>query len=149
MMPLTARIPDPLQHSLEPQATKPLILIVDDDWMNREVLRGHIEFADFRVIEAASGEKALALVTAQQPDLVVLDALLPGQSGFEVCQHMKANPATAKIPVIILTALGEAKDQQAALDAGADGFLLKSVPSQVLLDQIATLIGARSATRSA
>lgn len=128
---------------------KPLILIIDDEWMNREVLRGHLEFAGFMVIEAANGEKALALITVHAPDLVVLDARLPGQSGFEVCQHLKSSSDTAHIPVIILTALSEPKDQQAAIDAGADQFLSKSVSSQVLLDNITTLLHAKSATRSA
>jgi len=109
------------------------LLVVDDDASSRllaaRVLQGH----GHSVTEAADGETALALVEAALPDVILLDAMMPGPDGFEVCRRLKANPRTASIPVILLTALTHQFDRLAGLEAGADQFMVKPIVTQDLV----------------
>lgn len=122
---------------------KPLILVVDDDWMNREVMQANLDAEGYAVSEAHSGEQALEMVASRLPDLILLDAVLPGMSGYDVCRSLKNNSATRHIPVVMLTALAEDKDRQAAIEAGVDYFTTKSLSTTTLLSRIRTLLDAR------
>lgn len=125
------RPPDPsAAHAVaEPLAaqngTRPTtVLVVDDEPTNVAILRALLE-RDYRVAVAASGEAALDLVAQAKPDLVLLDALLPGIDGFEVCARLKAQPANAAIPVVFMTGLDHAEDAARARAAGAVDYVTK------------------------
>jgi CheY-like chemotaxis protein len=104
--------------------TEPLVLIVDDERDNRELLEIVLSSSGLRVMLAASGEEALECMTAQPPDLVLLDLMMPGLSGYDVVRSIKSNPLLSKIPVVMVTAL-DGPARQSALQAGAEGFLAK------------------------
>lgn len=118
----------------------PVILVVDDDWMNRELLEAHLELAGYEVMTANSGEKALEMVAKQPPDLVLLDVRMVGLNGYEVCARMKADKATRHVPIIIVTALDKDEDYQKAIEAGADDFLPKPFNSVLMMARIRSLL---------
>lgn len=116
------------------------ILIVDDVATNRLVARAKLEANYYDVIEAESGAQAIDLAGREQPDLVLLDAMMPGLDGFETCRQLKDLPATRHIPVVMLTALDRQADRLRGLDAGADDFLTKPYPDMALLIRVSSLI---------
>ncbi len=118
----------------------PIILVVDDDWMNRDLLQAHLEVAGYEVMTANSGEKALELVEARTPDLVLLDVRMHGMSGYDVCARLKSQEATRPVPVIIVTALDKDEDYQRAVEVGVDDFLPKPFNSVVMLTRIRSLL---------
>jgi CheY-like chemotaxis protein len=101
------------------------ILVVDDEAVNRELLEIILSWEGFGVVTAASGAEALACVAQVQPDLVLLDLMMPGMNGYEVTNLMKANHATEHIPIIIVTAMGDRSSRARALSAGAVDVLTK------------------------
>ena len=101
------------------------VLVVDDGAVNRRILRGILEKAGAVVSEAAGGEEALRLVRSSPPDLVLLDVVMPGMDGLEVCGALKADPATSDVPVIVVSALGESSDRVRGLSAGAEDYVTK------------------------
>ncbi|MBD0293505.1 MAG: response regulator, partial [Jiangellaceae bacterium] len=98
------------------------MLVVEDDPTVSDVVRRYLERAGFVVDKAADGSAALALAAERVPDLVVLDLMLPGMSGFEVCRRMRA---VSDVPVVMLTALGEEADRLAGFETGADDYVTK------------------------
>jgi DNA-binding response OmpR family regulator len=114
----------------------PYILIVDDEWMNRELLNAYLNLGGYRVGEANSGEKALEMIAEEAPALVMLDVHLSGISGFEVCRRLKDDATTRAIPILMVTALDSPEDQQQAAAAGADGFVAKPFEMETLLARI-------------
>jgi DNA-binding response OmpR family regulator len=98
------------------------VLVVDDDHTVREVVVSYLRAHGHEVVEAGDGEEALRLVTRRPPDLVVLDLMLPGIDGLEVCRRLRR---TSDVPVVMLTALGEAEDRVAGLEVGADDYVAK------------------------
>ena len=112
------------------------VLIVDDIAENLLLVRAQLELEGHRVSEAGGGEAALAAVRAEPPDLILLDVLMPGIDGHEVCRRLKADSATRTIPVIMLTALRERADKLMALEAGADDFLSKPFDRAELLARV-------------
>ncbi|MEA2645222.1 MAG: cyclic di-GMP phosphodiesterase [Chloroflexota bacterium] len=121
-------------------AALPLVLVVDDEPVNRELLEAYLERLDCEVITAVDGAQALALVEARPPDVVLLDAMMPRVDGFEVCRRLKADPATRLIPVVMVTSLNDVGDRVRALDAGADDFLAKPVDRVEVLARVTSLI---------
>jgi two-component system sensor histidine kinase/response regulator len=113
------------------RAERPIVLIVDDDARNRALVRAYLQ-ADHQVREAASGPEALAACAAESIDLVVLDVMMPGMSGFEVCRELKSRQTDEFLPVLLVTALNEQEDRNQGLEAGADDFLSKPVNRQEL-----------------
>ncbi len=125
----------------------PTILIVDDTEASRYAVSRLLPQAQFTVLEAGTGEDALRLA-AQQPDLVILDVNLPDMSGYEVCQHIKANPATASTPVLHLSASfvhSEARSE--GLESGADGYLTYPLEPRELIANVQALLRVRQAER--
>ena len=114
----------------------PYILVVDDDWKNRELLDAYLRVGGYRVGQANSGEKALDMIAEEPPALVMLDVRLSGISGLEVCRRLKNDATTRAIPILMVTALESPEDQQQAADAGADGFVAKPFEMEMLLAQI-------------
>ncbi len=118
----------------------PLIYVVDDDWMNREVMEAHLRGAGYGVQAIHSGEKALEMAIQQPPDLVLLDVRMQGMGGYETCRRFKAHDATRLIPVIMVSALDSDQDKQKVIDAGADDFILKPFTSLAMLVRVKNLL---------
>ena len=109
------------------------VLIVEDEPDIRDVLAWHLEREGYRVTRSADGAQALREIAAQPPDLVLLDLMLPGLGGLEVCRRLRQDPATAGLPVIMLTAKGDEVDRIVGLEVGADDYIVKPFsPKEVL-----------------
>jgi two-component system, cell cycle response regulator len=115
------------------------VLVVDDILANVKLLEARLNAEYFEVLTARSGEEALALVRSSPVDVVLLDVMMPGMNGFEVCQQIKSAPATAQLPIIMLTALDQASDKVRGLEAGADDFLTKPVDDIALITRVKNL----------
>ena len=112
------------------------ILVVEDEAPIQELLKFNLERKGYRVEVAASGEAALGAIGAFRPDLILLDIMLPGTDGLEVCKRIKADPQTRRIAVIMLTALGGEADIVAGLELGADDYVTKPFSPRVLLARV-------------
>ena len=112
------------------------ILIVEDEAPIQELLQFNLERNKYRVKVVDSGEEALELATQFQPDLILLDIMLPGADGLEVCKNLKANPKTQRMPIIMLTALCEEADIVTGLELGADDYITKPFSPRVLLARV-------------
>ena len=104
---------------------QPSVLVVEDEPAQREVLAYNLESEGFRVIKAADGNEALLLIEEEQPDLILLDWMLPGTSGIEICRQIKSRPAFRMTPVIMLSARSEEVDKVRGLETGADDYVSK------------------------
>ncbi|MBW4690972.1 MAG: response regulator [Lyngbya sp. HA4199-MV5] len=131
----------------EPQVT---IVHVDDNEATRYVVSRILQRAGFAVIEAATGATGLAAIATHQPDLVILDVQLPDLSGFEVCRQVKANPETASLPVLHLSATFiQSQDKAEGLDSGADAYIAQPVEPIELLATVRSLLRIRQAEETA
>jgi CheY-like chemotaxis protein len=117
------------------------ILFVEDDEMSRDVISTRLQRSGFDVVLAEDGQKALELVRGTPFDLIVLDMSMPVLAGWEVAARLKANPATASIPILALSAHAMASDRKKALDAGCGDFDSKPVNLPRLLGKIEALLG--------
>jgi len=122
------------------------ILVVDDIEANRDLLETRLTAEYFNVITASDGQEALSTCAETPVDLVLLDIMMPGIDGFEVCEQLKANAATCHIPVVIVTALDEMADRVRGLQAGADDFLTKPVDEMQLLVRVKSLLRLKMLT---
>lgn len=116
------------------------ILVIDDNSANRELAEGHLVAAGYAVILADGGEAGIAAFKERDPDLVLLDILMPGIDGFETCLRLKALPAGRDVPVVFLTALGDLGSHQKAIESGADDFLTKPINRTELLIRVRSLL---------
>jgi putative two-component system response regulator len=116
---------------------RPQLLLVDDEPNNLQVLR-HILQDDYRLLFARDGEKALALAAREHPDLVLLDVMMPGMTGYEVCRALKADPTTRHLPVIFITALTDVEDETQGFAAGAVDYITKPVSPPVVQARVRT-----------
>jgi len=116
------------------------ILVVDDEPDILELVRYNLTREHYDVVCVESGEEALAQVSATPPDLIILDLMLPGVDGLEVCKILKQHPPTAAIPVLMLTARGEEADMVAGLELGADDYLTKPFSPRVLLARLRAIL---------
>ena len=112
------------------------VLVVDDAPENLSLLTDTLDQAGYTVLIAIDGETALELVDQITPDLVLMDAIMPGISGFETCRRIRADPATAHIPVVMVTALQDVDDLVRGFEAGADDFLTIPINSLALMARI-------------
>jgi DNA-binding response OmpR family regulator len=103
------------------------VLVVDDEPANRLLLREQLETQGHSILEADSGEEALRQAAELLPDVVLLDLMMPRMDGFEVCRRLKGNPATAHIPVLMVTAVTERRDRLLGIQAGANDFFTKPI----------------------
>jgi len=116
------------------------ILVVDDTPLNVKLLADLLGVSGYQVDTAASGAEGLAKVTSFDPDLVLLDVVMPGMSGYEVCRQLRADPATEALPVVLVTALDPEEERVKGLEAGADDFLSKPVNRAELLARVKSLL---------
>src|SRR5579862_2782206 len=116
------------------------VLVVDDILSNVKLLEAKLSAEYFEVVTAFSGMEALAKMEEHEPDIILLDVMMPGMDGFEVCRRIKANTKTAHIPVVMVTALDQSSDRVAGLEAGADDFLTKPVDDVSMFARVRSLV---------
>src|SRR3954466_3558093 len=127
-------------ESFLPQST---VLIVDDNPQNVELLQAFLESLPVRIITAADGVEALEKIEEQNPDLILLDIMMPRMSGFQVCRKIKADNKTRDIQVLMVTALNELGDIEQATECGTDDFVSKPVNKFELLTRVKSLLRVR------
>ncbi len=125
---------------------KSRVLIADDNEPNRELLEVYLAEIDCDIETAVDGKDTLDKVASFGPDVILLDVMMPKLSGFEVCQRLKGDPATSRIMVLMVTALGELGDIERAVEAGTDDFLSKPVNKVELVKRVENMLKLRHVT---
>ena len=120
----------------------PLIMIVDDDRSMRMLLNMAMEDLDYRVVEAKNGEQCLAEYVDRQPDLILLDAMMPDIDGFTCCQKIRSLPRGDRLPILMITALDDRESIQQALDAGATDYITKPIRWAILSEKVRRLLSS-------
>lgn len=144
--PGTGRTPEPTSAP-NGAARPPRILIADDNPQGVELLEAYLAGTDADVRTAADGEETLRVVRDWQPDLILLDIMMPRISGFEVCKHLRADPKTRDIAVLMITALDQPSDIERAVEAGTDEYLTKPINKNELLLRVRSLLRSRQYQR--
>ena len=119
------------------------ILVAEDDADNRRIVVKVLTLEGHRILEASDGASAIALAQREHPDLVILDLGMPGMDGWEVARRLKADPETADIPIIALTAFALRGDEERARGAGCDGYLAKPCRPQTIREVVGRFLGPR------
>ncbi len=120
--------------------SRPRLLIIDDEQSIVDFIRLGMRYEGFRVEEAADGVMGLDLAQHARPDIIILDVMLPGLDGLEVCQRLRASEATADVPILMLTAKDEVRDRVTGLESGADDYLTKPFSFEELLARVRALM---------
>lgn len=121
------------------------VLLVEDSLTDTEVLTRHLRQAGLTVVNVYSGEEALIKLQTSKPNLIILDVILPGQSGFELCHELKTNNQTKQIPVIMCSSKGTEADKIWGSMLGADAYLAKPVEQQQLMQVLERIIPYKNA----
>jgi two-component system alkaline phosphatase synthesis response regulator PhoP len=129
--------------------SKGKILVVDDEVYIVHILDFSLGMEGYEVVTALDGEEALAKVKKEQPDLIVLDIMMPKLDGYETCRILKSDPETQQIPVILLSAKGRNVDQQMGFQVGADDYITKPFSPRKLVERIKLILGQPSTQRAA
>lgn len=126
-------------------ADKPIVLIVEDNEQNLELLKIYMEdIPEAEVITAGNGMEALEQIEEHEPDLVLLDIMMPRMSGFEVCQRIKGDPKTRDTTVVMVTALNETSDIERAAKCGTDDYLSKPIDRKAMVNLVRSLLSSKS-----
>ena len=120
--------------------SKGKILVVDDEVNITQILEFSIGSEGYQVITASNGEEALDVAKREQPNLIILDVMMPKIDGYEACRRIKANPLTKNIPVILLTAKGRDIDKRLGYEVGATDYIIKPFSPTQLIDRIQELL---------
>jgi two-component system, OmpR family, alkaline phosphatase synthesis response regulator PhoP len=126
-----------------PAGRPPRVLIADDNPQGVELLDAYLTGCDYDINTAADGEETLRKVKEWQPDLILLDIMMPKISGFEVCKRLRCDPATRDIAVLMITALDQPSDVERAVEAGTDDFLTKPINKSELLLRVRAALKSR------
>jgi CheY-like chemotaxis protein len=143
MQPSVSKNPGPPVLGNDP----PRILIADDNPQGVELLEAYLGEGTYDIRTAADGEETLVQVQQWQPDLILLDIMMPKISGFEVCKRLRANPVTRDTAVLMITALDQPSDVERAVEAGTDDFLTKPINKAELLLRVRSLLKSRLTKR--
>ncbi len=135
------------QASQEKQQLK--VLVVDDEDNIIELIRLGLRYEGFLVEVASDGEQGITMAQRINPDLVILDVMMPGIDGLEVCRRLRANPTTLDVPILMLTAKDEVGDRILGLQTGADDYLTKPFDFYELLERIKAILRRQSRAKSA
>ena len=120
--------------------TKPALLLVEDDRALADLLMWHFDREGYDIVRTADGDEALLLAEERTPDLVILDWMIEGVSGIEVCRRLRRRPETAHVPIIMLTARGEESDRLRGLETGADDYVTKPFSPRELLARVGAVL---------
>ena len=123
-----------------PATTQPKVLVVDDTPHNVKLLADLLGVKGYGVATATNGEEALARIAADMPDLVLLDIMMPGMSGYDVCRRLRADPHTALLPVVLVTSLDAQQERIKGIEAGADDFLGKPINQPEFFARVRSLL---------
>ncbi|MFN0162367.1 MAG: response regulator [Burkholderiales bacterium] len=126
--------------------TPPRVLVVDDTPANVKLLEGILTFKGFEVVTAASGPEGLKRLSEAPPDIALLDIMMPGMSGYDVCKAIRNQPATALLPVVLVTSLDPQGERLKGIEAGADDFLTKPINQAELLARVRSLLRIKELT---
>jgi len=119
------------------------VLVADDNPQNADLLAEYLQASEFEVAIASDGEETLSLVKTFQPDVLLLDIMMPRLSGFEVCKRLKSDSASKNLPILMITALDQPSDVERAVDAGTDDFLTKPIHQTKLINRVRALMASR------
>ena len=122
------------------------LLVVEDEDDIRELIAFNLEMSNFEVLKARDGEEAIQIAEKELPDTIILDVMLPGMDGFEVCRYLKKNVSTKEIPIIMLTARSEDSDVVTGLELGADDYITKPFSPRILIARVHAAVRRRSET---
>lgn len=125
------------------------VLLVEDNEDNRTIYSTILRHYGHHVVEAATGEEGIRLAREVQPGVILMDVAMPGIDGWEATRRLKADPATAAIPVIALTAHAMAEDRQRAEDAGCEGYLAKPVEPRRVVEEVERMLAGRAPAAAA
>src|SRR5580658_7158983 len=131
---------NPAGETFLPQRT---VLIVDDNPQNVELLQAFLESLPVKIVTAADGVEALEKVAQHNPDLILLDIMMPRMSGFQVCKKLKSDPKTKDIQILMVTALNELGDIEQATECGTDDFVSKPINKFELVTRVKSLLSVR------
>jgi DNA-binding response OmpR family regulator len=126
-----------------PASDQPVVLAADDDPDILELVTFRLERSGYTVLQARDGEEALRLALENTPDLAVLDVMMPKLDGFELTRRLRAEEATSRMPIILLTARAQDADVQQGFDAGADDYIRKPFSPQELRSRVQAILGRR------
>ncbi len=118
----------------------PKIFVVDDSATERQIISGCLKASGLTVVTAESGEEALQRISSEKPDVIILDVVLPGRSGFEICRELKSEDSTSKIPVIICSTKGTEMDKFWGMKQGADAYITKPIDQKELVNTVTKLL---------
>ena len=120
------------------------VLVVDDTPANVKLLADLLKVKGYEVATAANGDEGLSKVASERPDIVLLDIMMPGKSGYDVCRTLRANPETTLLPVVLVTSLDPNQERVKGMEAGADDFLQKPINQQELFARVKSLLRVKS-----
>jgi DNA-binding response OmpR family regulator len=126
-----------------PEADRPVVLVADDDDDIRDLVAFRLDRAGYEVLRAGDGQEALDLAKQHRPDLAVLDVMMPKLTGYDVTRELRADAATSRIPVILLTARVQEADVARGFEAGADDYVKKPFSPQELKARVQAVLGRR------
>ena len=131
---------DTTSANIVPDLNAATILIVDDNQQNLELMQAYLEDIGCRILTAADGDEAIDLAESANPDLMLLDVMMPRVSGFQVCEKLKSQPSTRDIIIIMVTALNEVGDYERAVECGTNDFIAKPVNKHELITRVRSLL---------